>query len=131
MRSTRPAGSQILAAAILALGGGLTILYAGFMPFPPFSDTPVPLLWWVFGILGLVAGGGVLLGRPWGRALGLGVISVDLVLLVLRMMAQVPVLDPPDLLANVTVSIVLTAVPDLIVVWVLLRRWPEDATGPS
>ncbi len=131
MRTIRPTRSQMLAAAILALGGGLTILYADFMPFPPFSDAPVPLLWRGFGILGLVAAGGVLLGRLWGRAIGLGVMTVDLVLLVFRMMAQVPALDALDLLANVTVSIVVTAVPDLFVVWLLLRRWPKDATRPS
>jgi len=131
MRTTRPTRSQMLAAAILALGGGLTILYSGFMPFPPLSDAPVPLLWSVFGILELVAAGGVLLGRPWGRAIGLGVIAVDLVLLVFRLMTQVPVLDPLDLLANVTVSIVATAVPDLIVLWVLLRRWPKEASRSS
>ena len=101
------------------------------MPFPPFSDAPVPLLWWVFGILELVAAGGVLLGRSWGRAIGLGVITVDLVLLVFRLMTRVPVLDPLDLLANVIVSIVATAVPDLIVLWILLRRWPKDANRPS
>jgi len=106
---------QVLAAGLLTLDGGLAILYAGMRPFPPFSDVPVFLPWQVFGIVELAAAVGIFLGRTWGRALGVGVIAVDLALFVFRLQASNP--------AGMAATVLLGVLPSLFVLWVLIRRW--------
>jgi len=121
--SPRRTRLQTLAAALLALSSGLGILYAGFVPIPPFSDVPVPLALQVFGLAGLAAAVGVFVGQTWGRALGVGVVGLDLTLLAFRVTADVPTQSP----LNAFVAIAFSGLPDLIVLWVLLRRWPGRA----
>lgn len=107
---------QILVAGILALGGGAAMLYAGFLPIPPFSTVPVPLAWQLLGVAGLAAGFGVFRGQASGRALGIGVATIDLTLVAFRAAAS----GLPNTLGNVAFSGVL----DVVVLWVLVRRWP-------
>lgn len=114
---------QVLAAGLLALGGGLAILYAGFLPIPPFSDVPVPPAMQAFGVVGLAAAIGVFRRQAWGRALGVAVVVADLALAGFRVAAQAPGSSQ----LNVVVSLALSVVPDVIVLWVLLRRWPARA----
>ena len=110
---------RTLAAVILALGGGAAILYAGLLPIPPFSDVPAPLAWQLLGVMGLVAAVGVFQGRPWGRALGIGVTGLDLTLIVFR----VATASPPD----TVMSLVFSGGLDAVVLWVLVRRWRARA----
>ena len=110
---------RTLAAGILALGGGAAILYAGLLPIPPFSSVPVPLAWQLLGVVGLAAAVGVFRGHPWGRALGIGVVAIDLTLIVFRAATS----SLPDMLMTVAFNGVL----DVVVLWVLVRRWPAAA----
>ena len=110
---------RILAAGILALGGGAAILYAGFLPIPPFSTVPVPLAWQLLGVAELAAGFGVFRGQAWGRALGIGVAAIDLTLAVFRAAGS----SLPDMLVGVAFSGAL----DVVVLWVLVRRWRARA----
>jgi len=47
---------QTLAACLLGLDGVLTILWAAFLPLPPFSSHPVPVAMQALGVAGLAAG---------------------------------------------------------------------------
>jgi hypothetical protein len=114
---------QVLAAGLLALGGGAAIVYAGLLPIPPFSDVPVPLAMQAFGVVGLAAALGVFLGQAWGRALGVVVVVVDVALAVFRAAAQASGSGPLNVVASLALSVVL----DAIVLWVLLRRLPPRA----
>ena len=123
MSSTGRTWLQTLAAGLLAWGGAAAIVYAGFLPLPPFSDVPIPLVWQVLGIVGLAAAVGVFLGQAWSQALGVGVAAIDLALLLFRVAAQASRSGPLEVLATLTVGVVLNGV----VLWVLLRRWPALA----
>lgn len=48
-------------AGLVAFSGATTILYAGIVPIPPFSDQPVPPAMNALGIAGLAAGLGIYL----------------------------------------------------------------------
>jgi hypothetical protein len=111
------------AATLLAFGGGLAILYAGFLSIPPFSDVPVPLAMQALGVVGLAAAVGVFLRQAWGRALGVAVVVIDLALAVLRVAAQASGPNALNVFADLAMSVVLP----VIVSWVLLRRWPKQA----
>jgi len=113
----------VLAAGFLAWSGGGAILYAGFIPIPPFSDIPVPLAMQAFGVVGLAAALGVFLRHAWGRALGVFVIAIDVVLAASRAAARAPTSSPLEVFVNLAVGSVL----DAVVLWVLLRRWPARA----
>ncbi len=102
---------------------GCGILYAGFVPIPPFSDVPVPPALQVFGLAELAAAVGVFVGQTWGRALGVGVVALDLALSAFRVTADVPAQGP----LNALVGAAFSGLPDLIVLWVLLLRWPRRA----
>jgi hypothetical protein len=69
MSSTGRTRLQTLAAGLLAWGGAAAIFYAGFLPLPPFSDVPIPLVWQVLGIVGLAAAVESSLGRRGARRL--------------------------------------------------------------
>jgi hypothetical protein len=113
---------QTLAAGLLALGGGLTILYAGLVPIPPFSDVPVPLANQAIGLVSLAAAAGVFMRQAWGRALGILVAAAGVTLTVLlRISSQAPVSGPLDILVSLTLGVA----PDVIILWVLLLRWPS------
>ena len=114
---------QVLAAGLLALGGAAAILYAGFLPIPPFSDVPVPRAWQAFGVVGLAAALGVFLRQAWGRALGVVVVVVDIALAIFRVAAQAAGSSP----LNAFIGLALAVGLDMIVLWVLLRRWPARA----
>ena len=123
MSSTGRTRLQVLAAGILAVGGGSAIFYAGLLPLPPISDRPVPLAWLGYGVLGLAAGVGVFTGRPWGRALGVAVAAVAIVLAVFRAGAT----GPGSSLVGLIAGSALSAILDIVVLWVLLRHWPAHA----
>lgn len=106
---------RTLAAGILGLGGLAAILYAGLLPIPPFSTVPVPLAWQLLGVLGLAAAVGVFRGQAWGRVLGIGVVAMDLTLMALR--------APSSSLPDALVSVAFSGLLDVVVLWVLLRRW--------
>jgi hypothetical protein len=110
---------QILAAALLAISGVLTFLYAGFVPIPPISDVPVPLAFQLIGVIELAAALGVFLGQTWGRAIGLGIIAIDLTLLVFWLISEISGSNLLGAVLNATVK----GVVDVFVLWVLLRRW--------
>jgi peptidoglycan biosynthesis protein MviN/MurJ (putative lipid II flippase) len=76
-----------------------------------------------FGVVGLAAALGVFLRHAWGRALGVFVIAIDVVLAVSRAAAQAPRSSPLGVFVNLAVGSVL----DAVVLWVLLRRWPARA----
>jgi hypothetical protein len=111
---------QALAAGFLALVGGMTILYAGFLPIPPFSDQPIPVVLQLLGVAGLAAAVGVFLGQGWGRALGVAVVVVSLALTFLRAAAEAS----GSSAAGILVGLVISVAPAAIVLWILLRRWP-------
>jgi uncharacterized membrane protein (DUF2068 family) len=122
MSSTGRTRLQVLAAGLLALGGVLTILDAGMLPLPPFGNVPVPLWWQVFGVIELAAAVGVSGRQAWGRALGVVVAAVSLPLAVLLEAPRATGSSP----ANV-VGLVLDVLLNVVVLWVLLRRWPARA----
>lgn len=64
-RPNVPARTRLLTvvAAYLALTGAMAIIYAGFVPIPPFSDVPAPLVGQVLGAIALVAAIGVFVSR--------------------------------------------------------------------
>ena len=124
MRSITRPGPQTLAAGLLAIGGATTIVYAGFLPIPPFSDVPVPLVWQVLGVLELAAAVVVYRGRTWGRMLGLSVVSLGLVLAIVRAAAQGSGSDALGVLMSLAVSVAYSG----LVLWLLFRVVKEDAT---
>jgi hypothetical protein len=123
----RASGKSRLIEAVawfLALGGGLAILYAGFLPIPPFSETPVPPVMEVYGVAGLAAAAGVGLRRTWGRALGVFVQVIGLLFYALRLANTGPGLGTADLPAAA-----ITTALNVAALWVLIRRWPVGAQG--
>lgn len=114
---------QTLAAGLLALSGVVAILYAGFLPIPPFSDVPVPLAMQALGVVGLAAAVGVFLRQAWGRALAVAVVAIDVALAVFRASAQPSGSSPLNVFVDLAIGVVL----EVIVLWVLLRRWPKQA----
>lgn len=116
---TRRPRLQTLAAVLLAVGGALAIFYSGFLPVPPFSDVPVPLVWQLIGVAELLTALGVYLGRAWGRALGVGITAIDLAVIVMRLIAGATSSAPIDSL----VTLALSGLLDLFILWVLLRHW--------
>ena len=70
----------MLVAAALAISGGRAILYAGFLPMPPFTDQPALLAWQAFGVAEVLAAIGVYFGRAWGRWLAVVVIVITMFL---------------------------------------------------
>ncbi len=82
-RRARPWWAPVLAAGSFGLGG-LQVLAGGLLALaalagPPEARGPFLLLgmaWLVPGILLLVAGLGLAIGRPWGRLLSLGTVAV-------------------------------------------------------
>lgn len=116
---------QILAAGLLAWSGATAILYAGLLPMPPISDVPTPLAWQAFGALELVAAVGVFRQQAWGRALGVIVVAVNVVLGVFMAVARMPGSTPPEMLLGFGFSMAYGG----IVLCSLLRHWPKRAEG--
>ena len=85
---------RILVAAALAISGAGAILYAGFLPLPPFSNQPLPTAWQTFGAVELIAAIGVYLGRAWGRWLAVVVIVIMVLLNAVRAMVEMAGSDP-------------------------------------
>jgi hypothetical protein len=116
---TRP---QAVAAGILAYDGAVAIFYAGFLPFTPFSDVPVPLAMSALGVASLAAAAGVFRGQAWGRALGVGLTIAGLAQGVLRFADQAPRSGSlPEALAYLVVNVAIGG----CLLWLLLRRWPK------
>jgi hypothetical protein len=81
-RSRRAPGTtlgQRLVVLLLAVMGLFSMLYAGYMSLPPLSESPVAPVWWVVGIVTLVAAYGVWRGAAWGRVLALVVVACSAV----------------------------------------------------
>jgi hypothetical protein len=120
--SRRHSWPRILVAAFLALSGLSSILYAGFLPLPPLSDVPVPIVFQVFGAAGLVAALGVYLGRSWGRWLAVVVVALGLVQaasLASAMVARSESLVP-------AVTLLASAFVDIVLLWWLGWRWSVE-----
>ena len=111
---------RMLVAAALAISGGLTILYAGILPMPPFTDQPALLAWQAFGVAEVLAAIGVYFGRAWGRWLAVVIVVISMFLNAARAIAGP---DPTAWLISFVVGITL----DLLILWWLLRRWPATA----
>ena len=111
---------QTVAAAYLGLSGAISILYAGFVPIPPFSDVPVPLVGQVLGAIALVAAIGVFRQAAWGRMLGVVIVALGLGLSVLRVGSVAAETGPLYALVTVAIDVAL----GVFVLWALLRRWP-------
>ncbi len=110
---------QALAAVLLALGGAQAILYAGFIPVPPLSDVPLPLLMQALGIAGVITAVGVYLHQPWGRWLGVAVTVTSLALALGRATSSTSALGTPLGFAGYAIDVAFGG----LVLWVLLRRW--------
>jgi hypothetical protein len=110
-----------VAALLIGLAGTVSILYAGFLAIPPFSDVPVPLVWQAYGGVALVGAVGVARRRTWGRALGILVTATGLGLALLRQGSEFGRSASPAALLDLGITVAL----DLAVVWVLSRRWPR------
>ena len=96
---------QTIAAAYLALSGAISILYAGFVPIPPFSDVPVPLVGQVLGAIALVAAFGVFRQAAWGRVLGVLIVALGLGLAVLRVASVAAETGPLYALGTVAIDV--------------------------
>lgn len=92
---------------------------------PPISHLPTPLAWQAFGALGLVAAVGVFRQQAWGRALGVIVVAVNVVLGVFMAVARMPESTPPEMFLGLGFSMAYGG----LVLWSLLRRWPKRAEG--
>ena len=110
-----------LAAAILGIEGMRTLLYAVFLGGPIVNAgadlSPVGVLpfgWVVAGIIALVAAGGVLARRTWGRYLG----SVSAVFTIMTGLANAP---------HTGIGVIAVALP-CIVLFALWRKWPAART---
>ena len=126
MGSTGRKWPQTLAAALLVWNGAGAILYAGIVSLPPFSAVPVPLVAQVLGIATLAAAVGVFRVQAWGRVLAVGLTTLGLALEVLRLVDQVPRSSSPlEVVGFFAVSVGYS----VLVLWLLLRRWPQRQRG--
>lgn len=116
----------VAAAGLVAFSSAATILYAGIIPIPPFSDQPVPPAMNAFGIAGLTAAVGIYLRQAWGRVLGVGTTLIGSAIGILATVRTVSTgtMDPIPLLVMVALSVALSIGPAGFVLWVLVRRWP-------
>jgi hypothetical protein len=124
-RPNVPARTRLLTvvAAYLALTGAMAIIYAGFVPIPPFSDVPAPLVGQVLGAIALVAAIGVFRQQAWGRTAGVLVVAVGLGLAGLRVASVASETSPIFAVLALAVDMVLS----LFSLWVLVQRWPSRA----
>jgi hypothetical protein len=61
----------------LGVSGVSAFLYATYLPLPPVSDEPLPVVWWVSGVLMLVTAVGVLRRAGWARWLAAAIVTVQ------------------------------------------------------
>ena len=117
----------VAAAGLAAFSGAATILYAGVMPIPPFSDQPVPPAMNALGIAELAAAVGIYLRQAWGRVLGVGTTLIGSVIAIAATarIVSAGTMDPIPMLVTVALDVVLSIVLKGFVLWVLLRRWPS------
>jgi hypothetical protein len=108
---------QTLAAGLLAWNGAVAIFYAGLVPLPPVSTTPVPLVGQVLGVATLIAAAGVARRMAWARMLGVGLTLIGLAGEVARV-ADPATRYPPGFVVGTVIGVLL--------LWLLLRRWPRD-----
>jgi hypothetical protein len=125
----------VLAAVVLVLTGVGAIVYGPFLPVPGWMSArlslpvlgapPVALV--ALGLLSIAAGGGVFGVRTWGRALGVVAAIVGLGYAAwLSLQFAPPDATLPDLLAALLAGAWLDTALSLIVLFVLLRRWPRS-----
>jgi hypothetical protein len=117
-----------LAAAWLAVTGALAIFYAPLVPLlPPLVTRPVPFVSAVIGVVGLAAAVGVWQRRDWGRWLGLAMMLWRVVGWLGSLSGLARVLDSLDAVPQLVVSGA-WLLADLVVIWVLWRRWSAAVT---
>lgn len=128
-RPARPAWVTVVA-AVLALNGISLVLYAGYLPaIPVWAPDPVPAVGAVTGLFAFAAAFGVFRQLTWGRwlgiALAIGWLARDGVKLASWLQAGYPGMDPiaPNLLLDVALPIAVY----VMVVELLVRRWPAEA----
>jgi hypothetical protein len=125
---------MLLAAAILVLTGLGAIVYGPFLLVPEWMSArlsipvlgapPVALV--VLGLVSIAAGVGVFRIRTWGRALGVGAAIAGLASTAWwSLHAETPGGSLPDQLAALLARAWLGTLLALIVLFVLLRRWPR------
>jgi hypothetical protein len=113
-----------LAAVLIAVSGGLDIIYAPLVVLAPFFDEPTPGLLVTIGAASVVTAFGIWRLWGWGRVLGVGLCLVGIAQVIVTLVAIG--VDGAGLgvlpLAIVTLawSIALAGLP----LWALIRRWP-------
>jgi hypothetical protein len=124
----------VFAAAILVLTGLGVIVYGPFLLVPEWMSARVripvlgaaPVALVVLGLVSIAAGVGVFRIRTWGRALGVGAAIAGLAHSAWGSLQGVP---PGATLADQVAALLTTAglgtLLALIVLFVLLRRWPR------
>lgn len=117
----------VATAGLVAFSAATTILYAGIMPIPPFSDQPVPPAMNALGIAGLAAAVGIYLRQAWGRILGAGTTLIGSAIAIAATIRTVSAgtMDPIPMLATVVLDVVLSIALKGFVLWVLVFRWPS------
>ena len=124
----------VLAAAILVLSGVEAIVYGPFLAVPEWMSArlsvpvlgapPVALV--VLGLLSIAAGGGVFGVRTWGRMLGVVATIVGLGYDAWRSLQGAPPdATLPDMVGALVAGAWLGTALSLVVLFVLLRRWPR------
>jgi hypothetical protein len=125
----------VLAAVVLVLTGVGAIVYGPFLPVPGWMSIrlllpvlgapPVALV--ALGLLSIAAGGGVFGVRTWGRVLGVVSTIVSLGYAAWRsLQGAPPEASLQDLLAALLAGAWLGTALSLVVLFVLLRRWPRS-----
>ena len=125
----------VLAATILLYSGAEAIVYGPFLPVPGWMSAclsvpvlgapPVALV--ALGMLFIAAGGGVFGVRTWGRVLGVVTTLVGLGYAAWRSLQGAPPdATLPDLVAALVAGAWLGTALSLVVLFVLLRRWPRS-----
>jgi hypothetical protein len=122
----RPAWITVVA-AILALNGISLVLSAGSIPASPvWASDPLPVIGAISGVLAFVAAAGVLRQLAWGRWLGLalaiGWLAREAALFETWLRTGNRGLEPTG--PSPLVDLVLPAAAYVLVVALLIRRWP-------
>jgi hypothetical protein len=128
-RPARPTWVTVVA-TVLALNGISLVLYAGYIPaIPVWAPDPLPVIGAVTGLLAFAAAFGVFRQLAWGRWLGIALViswlARDVVLFEAWLRTGSRGMDPAA--PNVLFDIALPVAVYVIIVGLLIRRWPAPA----